>query len=99
MTHFDKENCLHCNKNLIRVGEKWYELHSAINCIQIKCDPDNILRREEECVLKVVECDPLLDFDENKESGSNLNETQANIDINDEEMLNDCFADSVCSSE
>lgn len=55
LEHFERKNCLDCNKNLIRIGNEWYELHLTVNCTKIKHENEDSLNTIVECVLKEEE--------------------------------------------
>lgn len=38
LEHFAKKTCSDCNKNVVRIGDEWYELHFHLVNDEIKCE-------------------------------------------------------------
>lgn len=39
LDHFVKKTCTDCNKNIVQIGDDWYELHVDIKLSNVKCEP------------------------------------------------------------
>lgn len=69
MEHFEQRNCLNCNKFLIRVGSKWYELHIDDHHVaeteQKDEFIDSVLEVKMESIEDVTEINDPIEFDPN----------------------------------
>lgn len=101
MQHFEKKCCSDCDKNLIRIGDDWYELHLAIDCTKIKCQPIDV-QSIDECTFQLKENNLDLEHDVKIENDTDINGFyQENLEINNSEkdVPNEFFADDTAIYE
>lgn len=83
LKHFVHKSCLGCDKNLIRIGDKWYELHVTINC----CKEDNDATYYEE--MKVEPLDQI-DGPFNNDSFTELTTSSDTLELESVKMEKVC---------
>lgn len=74
--HFDKKNCQNCNKLLIRIGSKWYELHIDDMQLDESAEPKNDLIVEYIPEVKLEVCEDAIEF-------NNSNDIETKFDDED----------------
>lgn len=78
--HFEKKNCLNCNKLLIRIGSKWYELHIDDMNLDESAEPKNDFLVEYMPEVKLEVCEDAIEFNDTKDSDSKSDDEDFDID-------------------
>lgn len=94
MEHFDKKSCSDCGKNVIRIGDEWYELHVHISCTTLKSESPH--EEDSEAIPAVEQTVEALGneciFLENDYSADMLDES--NLKIENDEQIDDAPVDN-----
>lgn len=65
-----QQTCSNCDKNLLQIGDNWYELHVSIDCTKIKCEDFSPEYTEETIATEsIVKTEPQ-EENENEEEGA-----------------------------
>lgn len=86
LEHFERKNCTDCNKFVILIGSKWYELHVDDNNVIDFDDQKDESILDSIAEVKVEECDDVLEFDDSNGAEQSFNDTdfESDNDSNEE---------------